>query len=506
MEYMDTSELKVNLLHALEDFLGMYEQEPSEVVLIESIANSIDAGATELDIYLDEKTKTYNLTDNGRGMDAKTFENYHTIALSSKDKSKGIGFAGVGAKIYLAAWSGASVITETYGIDGKFRSIMYRDGTKLLYKYEMPTIEQKGTTYKVSLSDNHLKDMQENIEKYILYWYNWTITSGLTIRINGKQLDPWNPKKIIECNEILTVSGHKFPFHICLTKEDLPDDKRNIEYTVFGKKVKSEIPTSIWEVKPEYKYRIYCRVEADPLSRFLTSNKEDFQKNQFRNAVFSKARMQFETFARDNDLMIVSEVKTSEGDPILKNDITEELNKILEAQEFSWLNPWTANVKGKTIIKDDKGDIGTEETFGIQKTAGTKGGIGNGNGVDTPGPDEGKSQTRNESGDQKGTEKPRMRKGLGIVMVEFEDDPREAWVELENRAVAVNNAHPLAKKVFKTNDKRLIRYNLTRVIIAALLGYAEENIDEERSVSDAFKIESEILIKLFTSAGANLQF
>ena len=144
---MTAMELKVNLLHALEDFLGMYEQQPSEVVLVESIANSIDIGATQLNVYLDDHGNTYELVDNGKGMDSNTFENYHTIALSSKDKSKGIGFAGVGAKIYLASWEGASVITETFGKDGPLKSVMYREGNKLLYKKEIPTITSQGTSH-----------------------------------------------------------------------------------------------------------------------------------------------------------------------------------------------------------------------------------------------------------------------------------------------------------------------------------------------------------------------
>lgn len=500
---MAAMELKVNLLHALEDFLGMYEQQPSEVVLVESIANSIDIGATQLSIYLDDHVNTYKLVDNGKGMDSSTFENYHTIALSSKDKSKGIGFAGVGAKIYLASWEGASVITETFGKDGPLKSVMYREGNKLLYKKETPTITSQGTSYMVTLSPDDFKELEDKIADYIRYWYNWNLIKGLKILVNDMEIKPWKPKLTVEENEIFEINKHRFPFHIWLADEELPNDMLNVLYLAYGKRVKREIPDFFWDVKMEYKDRLICIVEADEISDLLTSNKEDFRKTPLRNQVFTEARMRLYIWAKENNLLQESE-PVDEERQIIEIDITKELNKILELPEFSWINPWSEGFKGTTTIKDPKGEKAIEEGGGGQNTTGTKGGRDSGNGVKTAGPNDGPGYFEKEHGNMKGTEVIRKRKGLAIIPMDMEEDPRESWVDVVNQAVVLNLAHPLARKVERTKDRRLLRYNIARVIVSALIQHAESNAAEPRTATEMFKIQSELLTKLFTESGSNL--
>lgn len=498
-------ELKIDLVHALEDFLGMYQQQPSEVVLIESIANSIDGGASILNIIIDRNDKTYSLIDNGNGMSKDNFESYHTVALSSKDKSKGIGFAGVGAKIYLASWEGATVITETNGPDGKFRSRMYRNGKKILYEYEPPTFQSQGTSYKVTLSEADFSDLYENCTNYILYWYNWAIKKRLKIFLNGSELKPWDPEKIYYDRGTINLLKQNFPFEVWLTKDDLPQEKRNIEYTVYGKRVKCEIPAEVmWNVKQEYKNKIYCMIEADPISRFLTSNKEDFQKNQFRNLVFSRAREEVYTFAKKHDLLFEDEQTSKDGNTIIDTDITDELSKILETNEFSWLNPWSFNRGTKTNLENPEGTVNMGPVEGIQNVKGNQGGNGSGGGIDVPGPEEGRSKGEDHEGKYRGTETLIKRRGLGIVIVELEEDPREGWIQLDDKAVAVNYGHAMAKKILKANNRKLERYHLSRVIISVLLKSAGENELKDMSISEAFSYESEILKKLFASEGSKL--
>ena len=100
----------------------------------------------------------------------------------------------------------------------------------------------------------------------------------------------------------------------------------------------------------------------------------------------------------------------------------------------------------------------------------------------------------------------RKRKGLAIIAVELETDPREGWVDMENQAVVLNLAHPLAQKVDRTNDRRLLRYNISRIMISAIIQYAESNNEEPITSPEAFKIQSELLTRLFTESGSNLTF
>src|SRR5437879_3916522 len=103
----------------LRNFISSYEIEDKEqpgIVLVESIANSIDAQATGINIKLEKHGGSYLLRvfDDGRGMDRKTLENsYHKFSSSSKTIGEGIGFAGVGAKLALYFDKDSKIRTTT---------------------------------------------------------------------------------------------------------------------------------------------------------------------------------------------------------------------------------------------------------------------------------------------------------------------------------------------------------------------------------------------------------
>ena len=75
--------------HFLDDIRDMYPFSVDEAVLVEIIANSLDARASLVDIRLDPEQRIFELTDNGAGMDAKSFESYHNFSTSFKRKGWG---------------------------------------------------------------------------------------------------------------------------------------------------------------------------------------------------------------------------------------------------------------------------------------------------------------------------------------------------------------------------------------------------------------------------------
>jgi len=99
----DWSSLKVDILKVIENFAEMYPYSPAECVVVEAIANCLDAKADRIDvsIYTDaEGRKIFKVVDNGKGMTKEEFEeHYHALSISSKMKGEGIGFAGVGSKL-----------------------------------------------------------------------------------------------------------------------------------------------------------------------------------------------------------------------------------------------------------------------------------------------------------------------------------------------------------------------------------------------------------------------
>lgn len=103
-----------NARHLLDDLASSYTYALDEAVLVELIANSLDAKAANIGIRLDAKRSTFTVKDDGTGMTQDEFERYHDLAESTKVRGRGIGFAGLCAK--LAHQVGRRVVTETWSV------------------------------------------------------------------------------------------------------------------------------------------------------------------------------------------------------------------------------------------------------------------------------------------------------------------------------------------------------------------------------------------------------
>lgn len=108
---MGIHESAVNFDNLIRDLADMYPFDVGTVVIVELVANALDSGASTIRVNLDPQAKVLVVTDNGRGMTASDFEQYHDFAAGLKTRGMGIGFAGVGAKISFNI--ATQVITET---------------------------------------------------------------------------------------------------------------------------------------------------------------------------------------------------------------------------------------------------------------------------------------------------------------------------------------------------------------------------------------------------------
>ena len=91
---------KVDLRHLLEDLREAYPGGLEETILTELVANSLDAGASVIQLMADPSAATFRLLDNGRGMVWKELRQFHNLATSSKTCGAGIDFAGVEVASY----------------------------------------------------------------------------------------------------------------------------------------------------------------------------------------------------------------------------------------------------------------------------------------------------------------------------------------------------------------------------------------------------------------------
>lgn len=149
---MAIHESSVNFQNLIKDLAEIYPFDVDEVVLVELIANSLDAKPTRISIDFDENKKSLAVTDNGKGMTANDFEQYHDFAAGLKTRGTDIGFAGVGAKISFNI--AERVITETCSQSFFGGSNWYlQSKKKLIWENIQPEyLKQQGTRVEVFFS------------------------------------------------------------------------------------------------------------------------------------------------------------------------------------------------------------------------------------------------------------------------------------------------------------------------------------------------------------------
>lgn len=73
----------VNYKNLIEDLADMYPFEIPEVVIIELVANALDARADRIAIDLEPGRRILTVSDNGVGMTSTQFDEYHDFAAPS---------------------------------------------------------------------------------------------------------------------------------------------------------------------------------------------------------------------------------------------------------------------------------------------------------------------------------------------------------------------------------------------------------------------------------------
>ena len=171
-------ETKVRIRKLIRDLRDQYPYGAVLAMLIETIGNSIDAHATEIRVEVDRKNYRFRAIDDGLGMKEDDFVEYHNIAAQTKTRGVGIGFAGVGAKIFLDL--AYSIYTETKSV-GNFSG-----ASKWQFKGEVPNwdrvesvglVDVHGTGVEVHYFTQYDEDFDTSIlKKAILEHYNYALS------------------------------------------------------------------------------------------------------------------------------------------------------------------------------------------------------------------------------------------------------------------------------------------------------------------------------------------
>lgn len=290
------NETRVNLRHLLEDIRDSYSHPVEEVILSELIANALDSGASLIKIFTDLDRSTLTVTDNGCGMRRPVMCDYHNIAATVKERGKGIGFAGIGAKLSLLV--ARSVTTETKGGYGSKCATSWRLTSDIRAPWKfVPSsglvATSRGTAVTIETTGSNSKLLNEGfligtIQKHYLSLFLPVFQENILRFLYKKGVEFWiNDKKLAPTSLGQFTAKKTFPIRLgnqakrlvgfgYLTKsvEETPEEYRGVAVSCFGKVIKRG-----WEwigITPKSSKNISGLVEVPSLAELLTTNKNDF--------------------------------------------------------------------------------------------------------------------------------------------------------------------------------------------------------------------------------------
>jgi len=469
----------VNVKRLVQNIADQYPFEPQIAALIELVANALDAKASQIQIKINKDEGTLlEVTDDGLGMDKRQFLEYHDFAASTKERGKGIGFAGQGAKLALNFCR--KVITETWSSNYKAYSEWYLKGNDAPYKIfdgKLLSLKQLGTRVTLYLDKENANVYTEKliidalIEHYfplidykLREEYKIFYKDGIKIFLNDHE--------IILNQSLADILEHRKDIAIKLYHQakakgliGIIQNKNSIfqpgvMICTYGK----VIERTYFKKEPKEKERIAGWIEAPYLIEAVTTDKCRFQKgNRLWEGFFRKAQNEFSQWLEETGLM---------ERPIRRElnytNLEKEINSILKnLPEFSFFGSIT---KQDVAMPDKSGEEhGTAE--GTQKVKGTLGGKSLGEGISIhPGEEPGVAPTLEKGEGIAASPKSRIIKG-GIRIAEEErpDLDKEAWFDGET--VSLNKSHPAYNKA-KNNG--LLNYHVLKAVILSLIEYSLE--------------------------------
>lgn len=445
----------VNWQKVIGNFRSGYQSiAPFEILLIELVANSLDAGAERISIDLEGQRPLHVVViDDGRGMKSRReFEEYHDLGSLTKTRGGGIGWAGIGAKLYIDRCDSIYTETRSFTYSGA-SSWSFPEHAKAPIWKDVDSRGliggKRGTAIEITVSDPKeiSRFTEENVTETILANYNYALKphGDGVITLNGNRVEPYNPNEHSEKGQLIDVQlreGGRARGIICLLREDAPPGFALISIVVHGKTIGEQYDFRQFTRLKE-PGRISGYVRCDPLIQVTTTSKDAFNRRSSPwkdfdkrvGKVFSSWLVQegaLEKIKADLELQRMAE------------DIQKDLNEVFSRPEIRTLGlDLFQNLQRRlTPIVSLDGESKGSIVEGTQSTEGTLGGLGTGGGVETLGDDPGKGTSKDPDGKVVTTERERrVRGGIRLVFAPFADKLERAWVDPGLQAIVVNDAH-----------------------------------------------------------------
>ncbi len=470
-------ETKVNLKHLLEDIRDSYTVPVEEIILLELIANALDSGANRISFFTEPSKNIFTLIDNGKGMDRRSLPKYHNIASSTKVRGKGIGFAGIGAKLSLLV--GERVYTETKGGRGSRAATEWylKNETSAPWKFipfsgKVPY--PRGSAVSIKFKNANFPLLWEDfiVKKTYMHFYplfhpelftlilKSVYKKGVEFYLNNKKIS-FKEEKVKKTFQIrLGGRGRRLIGTGFLTKTDSFENIlfRGIAVSTYGKIIKSG-----WEwigVSPK-EDGLFGVVEIPALSEILTTNKMDFLRDgkslkkyyQYRKAIQSAIIPLLNEFGEK-----LEEENLKKSYRSLSKEIERSLRNVLKG--FPELTPLLGikRTKGKSGVVTK---IPQSQIVDIVK--------------------ENNSEKKKDS-KKKNSSLSESKKGLPSLTIGFEKrgaiDPIARM--MENR-IWINNSHPA---YLKAKEERLDNYHIVFSTALTLSSFLEDSHSPEKFIND----------------------
>lgn len=480
------------------DFRDQFPYEPLTALIVETFANSIDAKATEIRIFVDKDK--FIIKDNGKGMKEYEFFQYHNIASLTKTKGEGIGFAGVGAKTFLDR--AEYIITETKSLD-------FYGASHWKFKDKIPEwkpinisnlLDSNGTYVEIKLKEKEDKNKfnEKYVEDVLIDNYNTILLNYYGVEkvyINDKLIKGWTPKKEdIEFDKKISVQiGNQYPvLYLYKTKNKLPEKLQGTSIVVYGKNVLYNFWFNQYTSCGE---NIYGVIKADYLINILRTSKSDFDKTSMLWKNFhNKVGIAFGNWLREVGAIDTPRTTSPSLDKLYK-DVESTINDVLKTPEFIDItNKIFQNILSKqTSIKSNESNTMGSLVPGGQITEGSFGGDSKSKGTITLGDDLEKEGLKEDRQGDTPIERVRRRikGGISISYDSRPEDIREGWIDPLTQTIRINVDHPAWKiadgltKVAKADHVRV--YHLVRTVFTIIA----KEIDEQNYE----KLLSELLMK-----------
>ncbi len=463
----------------IRDFRDQFPYDSLTALVVETFANALDAKATRIDIQIDGNL--YKIRDNGKGMTLYEFEEYHNIASLTKRRGEGIGFAGVGAKVFLDRAEYTVTETKSRKFHGTSHWAFHGDSLEWEPIANLNKVDYRTGTY-VEVKLRNREDLAglnpKFIEGILQQYYNATLLAYYKVEevtLNGSGVKPWKvPESRIEKRKEIKFryGGHHIKGFLVKSIRRLPEEFQGPFIVVYGKTV-----TQWWfRQYPLNGDTFYGLILADHLIDILRTSKSDFERTSMLWKKFhAKMGRVLSNWLDEIGAKPKLPPPPTDLDRMFK-EIEKSINKILKTPELADIaNSIFQNIIQRSVaIRSGKGELGGTQIEGRQVTTGTLGGPGEGKGVDTIGELEGKGVVEEEGGL---TPIERVRRRVrGGVRIGYDKQPvnvLEGWIDPGRQAIIINTGHPAWKVAdgltAEARDERVRVYHILRVVFGTLV-------------------------------------